>query len=176
MTRRESFLAALGIGTPTERRERKSHRARHAGDKLYHGPLRIPAAVTARAATGPIYKTTHYHPVIRIEHDGVVYLWRCAPVGEGDYLGEVVRTPTGDYRVHLYRAISLEWRGEPKTPLTIISRYWPDPEIPQVTIEQEREHFLGSASDGCIYPGVSADGRLMPPVAASAVPLWQREE
>lgn len=176
MTRRESFMATLGLAKLKERPERKSQRKRHDGDKLYHGPLRIPAAVAERAAAGPAYKTTHYHPAIRIEHDGVVYLWRCAPVGEGDYLGEVVRTPEGDYRVHLYRAISLEWRGEPKTPLTIISRYWPDPEIQHVTIEQEREHFLRPSSDGRIYPGVSADGRLMPPVAASAVPLWQREE
>lgn len=166
MTRRESFMAALGLA-PIERPERKNSRARHTHDKLYHGPLRIPAEVAERSSQAPAYKTTHGHPVLRIEDkDGVVYLWRCLPVGEGDYLGEVVRTPEGAYRVHLYRAITLEWRGKPKTPASIIARYVPDPTIPAITEEQERAHFLGA-------PIISEDGRLLPPLPAAAKPSWQ---
>jgi hypothetical protein len=83
---------------------------RHRDTRLYHGPIELPVAVIGGLDGAPVYRTTHRHSVLRLELDGVAYLFRRWTLGHHYYLGEVVRTQTGRLRVHLFRSTD---RGRP---------------------------------------------------------------
>lgn len=129
MTRRESF-SALFSAPLVERPEHKNKRAHHDGDQLYHGPIFVTAEVTDLAVTSTPFKTTHRHPALRIEHDSVVYLFRCLPIGASAYVGEIIRTPQGTIRCHVWLAIP-DCLTAP-TVEKLMLKWKPDPEIRQL--------------------------------------------
>lgn len=97
MTRRD-FFAALPAATPRpERRNRKEH---HAGERVFHGPMVLPDYVLDSAGRAAPLRTTHRHPVLRVARDGITYLFRSQPSPE--MVGEIWRTPEGQYRVHVW--------------------------------------------------------------------------
>jgi len=174
VTRRHDIEADCYGSQPTKQPEgKRSRRIRHNRDVLYHGPLRIGSNVTQETPRdGALYRTTHYHSVIRQEHDGVTYIWRCLPCGvDADYLAEVVRTPEGAIRCHVYRQIEMRepWRGEPRTVANRVVRFAPDLTIRAVTVEQERAHFTEHDTiTAYLTP-------LAPPIVAPIRPLWQED-
>jgi len=99
LSRRDLFRApALFLG-------RRKARKKHQDTRLYHGPIRLPESVVMLSGAADVYRTTCRHPAIRLSHAGIVYLWREWGLGR-DYIGEVVRTAAGGYRVHLWRVTS----------------------------------------------------------------------
>lgn len=103
MERRE-FLRSLTSAPMIARPTAKNRREHHQGERIYHGPIRLPSQVLDIALRAPVYRTTHRHPVIRLQLDGVTYLFRSGIAGDC-YLGEIVRTPEGRIRVHAWAAI-----------------------------------------------------------------------
>ena len=91
-------------------------RRRHQDTLLYRGPMRLPEAVTQAAYQNPVVKTTHRKLAVKLIVDGVHYVLRV--VGGRDYLGEIVRTEAGEYRVHVWTIVD----GPHEEVATIISR------------------------------------------------------
>lgn len=105
MERREFFRSLGGIAA-IARPANKNRKAHHKNDVLYHGPIRIPEDVLDIASRAPVYRTTHGAKklAIRLALDGVTYLFRTGLAGDC-YLGEIIRTPEGMVRVHVWTAI-----------------------------------------------------------------------
>jgi hypothetical protein len=102
MTRRESLRALISGGAAyRERPARKGARAHHQDTQVYHGPLTLPVEIVEALARAPVFRTTSKHPALRVQRDGITYLLRTAPSGV-DYVGEVIRTEAGPYRVHAW--------------------------------------------------------------------------
>lgn len=95
-------LAGFGGQAP---RNRRRH---HKDTRLYHGPLRLPQEVMDKAKESQVYRTTSRKLAVRILHEDIVYLLRV--VCGRDYIGEVVRTDSGTYRVHVWSAITTQGR------------------------------------------------------------------
>jgi hypothetical protein len=94
----------------------KNIRRKHVDTVLYRGPMRLPAEVVETAYRNPVVKTTHRKLAVRISHGGIAYVLRV--VGGRDYLGEIVRTERGEYRVHVWTIVD----GPHEEVTTIIER------------------------------------------------------
>lgn len=136
MTRRESLRALISGGAAyKERPERKNRRSHHRDEVIYHGPITIPDEVIALLGTSTVYRTTCRHPALRVHHNSITYVLRTALSGT-DYVGEVVRTQAGAYRVHAW-TVSLRGgkplgaiipREEPPCDMPPVSAPLPDPD------------------------------------------------
>jgi len=80
-------------------------RAHHADELIFRGWIELPAEVVTRAASQPLYRTTHRHLTARIKTAGITYLFREWSPETTRYLGEIVRGAKG-IRVHLFRALA----------------------------------------------------------------------
>jgi len=108
MERRE-FFQSLIAGGATICKNRKRVTPRHRQDvQIYHGPMQIPPHVyeavredpTPHRATG---RGTHL--VSRYaEQGGTVWLFRCQIPESRAMVGEIVRTPEGNLRIHCWSA------------------------------------------------------------------------
>ena len=83
----------------------RNQRRHHQDVLLYKGSIEIPIGALELAQQATPVKSTHGHSVIRIEHDGIVYVFRrkVAPC----MIGEVVSTTTGAIRVHVWSACAI---------------------------------------------------------------------
>lgn len=103
---RKASLSALvperGLRERPTNRNRKAH---HADVRLYHGAIQLEEPILDSLSRSHVFRTTHRKLTLRIQRDGITYLLRIAPQG-ADYVGEVVRTPEGAYRVHCWTVAS----------------------------------------------------------------------
>ncbi len=107
MQRRDFFAALASTGAaPKAWAQKKNKLKHHAGERLYHGPMLIPAHVAETVRESPeVYRTTHRHPVLRyVDSDQTVYLLRSRVPESRAMIGEIVRTPEGRVRVHCWSA------------------------------------------------------------------------
>lgn len=81
----------------------KNIRRKHQDTVLYKGPMRLSEDVVRLAQQSPVLKTTHRKLAVRISHGGIAYVLRV--VGGRDYLGEIIRTERGEYRVHVWSIV-----------------------------------------------------------------------
>ena len=81
----------------------KNIRRKHQDTLLYRGPMRLPAEVVEMAYRNPVVKTTHRKLAVKLIHQEIHYVLRV--VGSRDYLGEIVRTQQGEYRVHVWTIV-----------------------------------------------------------------------
>jgi hypothetical protein len=69
----------------------------------------IPERVALIVAEHPaIKRTTHSHLVSRYAENGWTWLFRCQIPAHRKMVGEIVRTPAGDIRVHCWSAADPE--------------------------------------------------------------------
>lgn len=94
-----------GVEFPIRRAENKNRLKHHQDTQLFHGPIAVPDDMLARASTSPVYLTSGRKCVIRFQTlSGVTWIFREYTANHRVYVGEVVRTLKGQYRVHLWRA------------------------------------------------------------------------
>jgi hypothetical protein len=98
-------LTGAAITWPTARNRREKHQ-----DEVVHrGSITLPAEVIHHALAGQFYRTTSRHEAIRFKLHGVLFLLReLSP--SLNYVGEIVRTQSGQTRVHLWKVIETEGR------------------------------------------------------------------
>lgn len=102
MTRRESLRALISGGAAyRERPANKGKREHHQDTRLFHGRITLPQEILDSLGRAPVVRTMCKHPALRTQRDGVTYLLRTAICGP-HYVGEVVRTQAGAYRVHAW--------------------------------------------------------------------------
>lgn len=100
-------------------------RIRHAGERVYHGPIFVPENIAAIVAEHPaIKRTTSRHMVMRYSHGGWTWLFRSQIPASRMMVGEIVRTPEGQIRVHLWSAASPHSGAHSarRTPAEILAR------------------------------------------------------
>lgn len=100
---RRDFFRSLAGAPLIARPERKNNRSHHQGERIYHGPMKIPEQILDIASRAPAYRTTCRKPCIRLALDGMTYLFRTGLCGDS-YIGEIIRTDKG-LRVHVWTAI-----------------------------------------------------------------------
>lgn len=124
MERREFFKSLVAGGaTVAERTERRNRRAHHHDEIVYHGPMLIPERVALIVAEHPaIKRTTHgSHLVSRYAENGWTWLFRCQVPTHRKMVGEIVRTPVGDIRVHCWSAADPERYTRNDEPVAIVT-------------------------------------------------------
>lgn len=106
MERREFFKALIAGGAAVKQRPTKRNsRAHHKDTQLYHGPMAIPANIAAIIADSPaIKRTTHGHLVSRYSYGGATWLFRCQIPEHRLMVGEIIRVPDGQLRIHCWSA------------------------------------------------------------------------
>lgn len=120
MERREFFCSLITGGVvPKQRAERRNRRAHHANERAYHGPMQIPARIALIVAEHPtIKRTTDRHLVSRYAEGGWTWIFRCQIPESRAMIGEIVRTPEGNIRVHCWSAAR---PGEYRTPDSLLA-------------------------------------------------------
>ena len=88
----------------------RNQRHHHQDTLIYKGPIEVPIGALELARRAAPVKSTHGHSVIRIEHEGVVYVFRRKVAT--CMVGEVVRTMAGAIRVHVWSACAIGYAIE----------------------------------------------------------------
>lgn len=106
---RDNFEVPAKVGRRLDRTWHRANGARHNDNtRLYHGAMRIPEDVLA-GLDSPEYvfagRTGSRNRFI--DRDGVTWLSNVHLSICGVVLGEIVKTPGGAYRVHVFREITL---------------------------------------------------------------------
>lgn len=130
---RRSFFQSLVAGgaTVSQREQHRNRRVHHAGERIYHGPMEVPARIAGIIADHPVLKmTTHRQLVSRYagDADGWVWLFRCQIPEHRLMVGEIVRTPEGRIRVHCWHAADPERYTAHREPAQIVE---PRPIMPR---------------------------------------------
>ena len=102
MTRRSCFTALFGFAAPIERHYQKNKRVHHSGIQIFKGVLELPTEVIEHALQSPLFRTTHRHEAVRFKLHGTIFLFR-ELAETTTYVGEIVQTPEGSQRVHLFK-------------------------------------------------------------------------
>lgn len=90
----------------TKRKDHPNRRKHHRDERVFHGPLTIPLPVREAVDEAPVLQDTCRHLVVRVEVGDIVWVFRdFAGVDHTTYIGEVVYTRKGKYRVHVWRAV-----------------------------------------------------------------------
>jgi hypothetical protein len=109
----------------------KNVRRKHVDTVLYRGPMRLAEDVVRLAQQSGVVKTTHRKLAVRISHGGIAYVLRV--VGGRDYLGEIVRTERGEYRVHVWSIVD----GPMPDVSAIIERKTANPPAAEASIRKD---------------------------------------
>lgn len=139
MERREFFRSLIAGGATVKvRAEHRNRKAHHQNEVIHHGPMEIPERIASIVAEHPaIKRTTHGGKLVsRYAEGSWTWLFRCQVPATRLMIGEIVRTPEGNTRVHCWSAARPD-RHAIDTPMAILARKRPPSPVaaPQQLVE-----------------------------------------